>query len=99
MTKRAVEPSVQKPKKPPRSLPPPEPQNLEGTKGVPRNGGRRSKLLRSRFTLDSLPVRTLTSTDIQTPFLGTPLAPLKSKRESGEHIIAITKIHTIDYYH
>ena len=53
--------------------------NLEGPKGVPRNGGRTQQLVRSCFAPDSLHVETLTltSTDVQTTFLGTPLAPLK----------------------
>ena len=51
---------------------------LEGTKGVPRNGGHKQQLVRSCVVLKSLHVQTLTLTDVQTPFLGTPLIPLKS---------------------
>ena len=57
--------------------------DLEGSKGVPRNGGRKQQLVRSCFALDSLHVRTLALTDVQTPFFGTPLVPLKGKTAPG----------------
>ena len=41
--------------------------SLEGTKGVPRNGGRKSWFERD-FHLNSLHVQTLMITDVQTPF-------------------------------
>ena len=50
---------------------------LEGTKGVPRSGCRKWRLVWMRFTFNSLHVETLMLTGVQTPFLGTPLAPLK----------------------
>ena len=51
---------------------------LEGTKGVPRNGGRKQQVVWSCFALNSLHVQTLMLTDAQTPLLVTPLVPLKS---------------------
>ena len=48
----------------------------EETKGVPRNGGRKSQSARSRLALNSLRVQTLLLTDVQTPFLRTPSAPI-----------------------
>ena len=50
---------------------------LEGTEGVPSKRGREQQLVWSCFDFNSLHVRTLTLTDVQTPFLGTPLVPLK----------------------
>ena len=50
-------------------------RHLEGSKGVPRNGGCEWQLVRSCFTLSSLHVQTLMLTDVQT--LGTPLVSLK----------------------
>ena len=54
-------------------------RSLEGTKGLPRNGGRKQQLVWSCLTLDSLHVQTLMSTDVQTPFLGTPLGSSRAK--------------------
>ena len=47
--------------------------SLEGTKGVPRNGGRKQQLVWSHVTFNSLHIQTLMLTDVQNPFLGTPL--------------------------
>ena len=47
---------------------------LDSTKGVPRNGGRKKQLAWSCSDLSSLHVEALVSTDVQTPFLGTPLS-------------------------
>ena len=55
---------------------------LEGTKGVPRNGGRKKQLVRSCFAPHSLHVQALMLTDVQTPFLGTPLVPLNCHAET-----------------
>ena len=51
---------------------------LEGTEGVPTNGGRKYQLVWLGFTLNSVHVQTLILTDVQTPFFGTPLVPLKT---------------------
>ena len=50
---------------------------LEGTKGVPRNGGRKKQPVWSCLALDSLRAQTLVLTDVQTPFFGTPLVLLR----------------------
>ena len=47
---------------------------LRGSQGV---GGRKQRPVRLCFALDSLHVQILMLTDVQTPFLGTPLLPLK----------------------
>ena len=52
-------------------------QVLIGTKGVPRNAGHKQQLVWPCFSLDSSHVQALILTDVQTPFLGTPVAPLK----------------------
>ena len=46
--------------------------SLEGTKGVPSNGGHKWQLVWSCFTLNSLHAQTLTLTDVQTPSFGPP---------------------------
>ena len=46
-------------------------------KGVPRNGGREQQLVCSCFALNSLHLQTIVLTDVPTPFLGTPLVPLR----------------------
>ena len=53
---------------------------IKGIKGVPRNGGRKRQPVWACSTLNSLHVKTLMLTDVQTPSLGTPLHPLKSAR-------------------
>ena len=54
---------------------------LEGTKEVPRNGGRKQQLVLSCFAINSLHAQTLVLTDAQTSFLGTSLVPLKTMIE------------------
>ena len=46
------------------------------TKGSQAMGVVSNNLVRARFAPDSLQVRSLMSTDVQTVFPGTPLAPL-----------------------
>ena len=48
----------------------------------PRNGDREQQLVLYWFTFIYLHVQTLTLADVQTPFLGTPLAPLEIGRGS-----------------
>ena len=56
--------------------------SLEGTKGVPRIAGPKKQLVWSCSTLDHLHVQTLMLTDVQTPFLVTPLRPVHLLRVS-----------------
>ena len=54
------------------------PCSLEGIEGVPRNGGCKEQLVSLWLSLNSLlHVQTLMLTDVQIPFLGTPLASPK----------------------
>ena len=58
--------------------------SLEGTKGVPRSGGRKQQLVRSRCTPDYSCVQAIMLTEAQTPFLGTPFVLLKSSDDRGK---------------